>query len=551
MIKRFWAKLYAKPVFLLLLAAVLSLPLILPYLHPGYFPTQDGEWAIVRLADMFRELKDHQFPARYSGNLNFGYGYPLFEFAYPFPYYLGILFRILHINFVWSIKLLFLLSVPISFLGMFLASKQLWKNYWVAIFSGVLYIYYPYRLVDLYVRGSIGESLSLALFPFIIYFILQYYEKRKLFSFLMSGIFFGVLIMTHNIMAVEFLPVILFVIACAVYKEKKNRTSLLLNYLFSLFIGLGLSSFFWIPALSETKLIALSITRIANIQEYFVSPMQLLYSPWNYGTKNFSYQLGIVQILFLLGLVLLIFKKSGGALQLERPVSIALFVLAIIYILLLFPFTTSLWLSVPIMKDITYPWTLLAPIGFIIALLAGNVLLAFKNKWFWMIVGCVTILYSVRYAHPSMYVDRGDGFYLTNDATTTSSDEYTPIWVQEKPTQRSYTEFSLPGGKGTVTNAQSNSKSFSATISVPTKAIVQINTIYYPGWQILVDGQHVPIKYTNPKGLMMISVPKGTHAIQGLFKETTLRLISDMISFITLLITAVSLFVIPRKKIVK
>ena len=83
---------------LIVFSLIFSIPLLLPYFHSGFFPTHDGEWSVVRLTDMYRELKDLQFPARYSGNLNFGYGYPLFEFAYPLPYYLGFFIHIFHVN---------------------------------------------------------------------------------------------------------------------------------------------------------------------------------------------------------------------------------------------------------------------------------------------------------------------------------------------------------------------------------------------------------------------------------------------------------------------
>jgi hypothetical protein len=68
---------------ILVLAFIVCLPLILPFFKTGFFPTHDGEWAVVRLSDMYREIKDLQFPARYSGYLNFQYGYPLFNFTYP------------------------------------------------------------------------------------------------------------------------------------------------------------------------------------------------------------------------------------------------------------------------------------------------------------------------------------------------------------------------------------------------------------------------------------------------------------------------------------
>src|SRR3989338_3791152 len=94
-------------VVILLISFVISLPLILPYFKSGYFPTHDGEWAVVRLSEMYREFKSFEIPARYSTYLNFQYGYPLFNFTYPLPYYLGLVFVFLKLGFITSIKILF------------------------------------------------------------------------------------------------------------------------------------------------------------------------------------------------------------------------------------------------------------------------------------------------------------------------------------------------------------------------------------------------------------------------------------------------------------
>ena len=102
-----------KVLAILFFSLCISIPVILPYFQAGYFPTHDGEWAVVRLADMFRTIRDLQIPARYSGELNFGYGYPLFNFAYPMPYYLGILMYMLGAGFVDTIKILFVVQTGV------------------------------------------------------------------------------------------------------------------------------------------------------------------------------------------------------------------------------------------------------------------------------------------------------------------------------------------------------------------------------------------------------------------------------------------------------
>src|SRR3989344_346463 len=153
-------KILRNKLFLPIILFLVTIPVLLPYAKSGYFTTHDGEWAVVRLADMYRTVRDLQIPARYSGYLNAGYGYPLFNFAYPIPYYVGLIPLILNAGFVGSIKLLFALSVPLSAFCMFLLSRKLWKNEWAGLVSAIVYVYAPYRMVDLFVRGSIGESLS-------------------------------------------------------------------------------------------------------------------------------------------------------------------------------------------------------------------------------------------------------------------------------------------------------------------------------------------------------------------------------------------------------
>ena len=188
----------------LLLVIIAGIILVLPFFHRGYFPTHDGEWAVVRLSDMYREIKDGQIPARFSGNLNFGYGYPLFNFAYPLPYYLGLPFFILHLGLVNSIKILFILSVPLSGVGMYYLARNLWKNNWSGMLSSLLYMYLPYRMLDLYVRGSLGESIASVFFPLILLLMRRLAVKQSVISIALLAVSIAALIMTHNIMAVLF-----------------------------------------------------------------------------------------------------------------------------------------------------------------------------------------------------------------------------------------------------------------------------------------------------------------------------------------------------------
>lgn len=535
-------KIFSQSWFVILFALVISIPLILPYFHKEYFPTHDGEWAVVRMGDMFRTLRDQQFPVRYSGYLNFGYGYPLFNFAYPGPYYLGMGFHFLKIGFIDSVKLLFVASVVLSALTMYLASKEIWKNKIAALISALFYLYFPYRIIDLYARGSLGESLSFALFPLIFFFSSKIIDDHKTNRYIILGaVTYAFLITTHNIMTVLFTPVLLiFIVSKMIFTHKKIKEYLRIAVFFVL--SFGLSAFFWLPALIEKNIILLSKIPIADRSTYFVTINQLLIPKWGYDLpdhpEGFSYQIGLAHIAvvcLVVGMfVLLWLKKEALYKGFMNRMAAVLSITAIVLILLMFSFTSFIWQITPLLKEINYPWTLLAPIGFLISLLAGFLWLQQKSlKIALLVLCCITIVLVAPHAKPSSYIDHSDAFYLTNDGTTTSSQELMPLWVEQIPLLKSTQKVEIKKGKGTIKDVVFNSKHLTATLDLKNQSLVRINTIYYPGWKILLDGKPVSISYTNINGVMEISAPAGNHRIEARFGETPLRLFSDSITVIS------------------
>jgi len=525
---------------LLGLSFIVCLPLILPFFKAGFFPSHDGEWAVVRLSDMYRLFKDLQFPARFSGYLNFQYGYPLFNFAYPLPYYLGAIFVFLKLGFVNSIKILFSLSVILSFFSMFLLSKDIWKNKWSALVSSILYIYVPYRIVDLYVRGSIGESLSFVLFPLILLGIKKIYEKGKPLDIGLTGVLFSLLIATHNIMTVLFGLVIFFIALIALFTKKIN---FLAKLLLSMILSLCFSAFFWIPAIFEKNLILLSKIPIADRGLYFVKPLQLIIPQWGYGTPTstdpFGYQIGIAQLIILV--LVLLFSLIN--IKKNKTAVIALFFAIVTFILsfLFFSQSAFVWKYVPLLSEINYPWTMLAILMFLISFVAGY--FASLGKLFKVISLAISILAIVLvlpFAKPQYAVNRGDAYYVTNQGTTTSSSELMPLWVKELPVQSWNNKVEVLSG--TVQNIIYTSNKISFMVNLSKSEPVRINTVYYPGWTFFVDGIKTKINYNNQFGVMDLRINAGQHFIKGSFGETPIRLLSDLISFFSILGFAVYLF---------
>lgn len=533
---------------------ILTIPIVLPFFNSGFFVSHDGEWTVVRLADMYRTIRDGQIPARYSSYLNMQYGYPLFNFAYPAPYYLGLIPLLLKAGLVTSIKIIFVGMTFLSGLGMFFLGKALWKHNLAGIVAAILFLYLPYRMVDIYVRGSLGEITALAVVPFL--FLAYYFliSKPSLFFSAVSSLLLGLLLLSHNIQSLLFFPVLLVFIALLLYRTKNKPIK---EVVLSLVVGLGLSAFFVIPALIEKRHILLATIPIADRSLYFVTLQQLVIPSWGYGvptdtTNPFTYQIGVAQ---LLGLVVLVFsffqlyKSNAKKGSIELYVALSFVSMIVMAVLMLFSFSAPVWKILPLLSEINYPWTLLGPIGFLISLVIG--FLAVQKKPYQivaLVLAFLSILFVLPYAKPGEIIDRGDDYYLTNMATTTSSLEYTPLWVREFPLQ-SFSQKIEATQSAVIEQVVTRSNKTTFQITTETEIPVTINTIYYPGWEVSIDDKSVPVSYMNDKGVMQIQVPQGKHQVRVLFTETPVRLFANALTAISFaVVTCWLIFGIVRSK---
>jgi hypothetical protein len=524
------------PILLVLAVGIL---ISLPFFHKGYFPTHDGQWAIVRLTEMRREIKDLQIPPRWSDYLNHGYGYPLFNFTYPFPYYAGLLIKLTGFSYTDSVKAVFILSVLLSGVFMYLLAKQIAGTY-SGIIASLLYIVSPFRLVNLYVRGSIGESLCLALFPIVFYLTLKFIIKPSLLKLVSVSVSLAVLILSHNITAIIFLPFYIFFFFTMVSSYFEDMKKYAVKYFLpTIFLSLGLSAFFFIPALIEKKYILLSAAELADVNEHFIKLSDFLFSEWSFGIKP-SFQLGWAHMLIFTISIFSVF--TAGQIQMKKHLKLLLFIIFSFIVLVIFTNKISIifWRSAPL-SWIDFPWRLLTPITFFVAL--SSVFLSL-HKWT-RIAGIILIIITVSFgsvfAKPEYYLNQPDEYYMTNDATTTSKDELMPLWVKDFPKNRYKDKVEVATGIAAVSNVIYNSKSIKFDINSGTESTVNVNTIFFPGWEFYINNLKQDIKYDNSSGIMSLSVPPGKQMITGKLSDTPVRKLSNLITLFSLLIVAVSL----------
>jgi len=480
-------------------------------IHRGFYISDDGGWMVIRLSAFFQSLREGQFPVRFLGRLNYSYGYPVANFLYPGFLYIGSLIHAAGFSFVDSVKVILGGSVCIGGIFTFLWLRHYFRTVESAV-ATLCFISAPYVLFDLYTRGSVGEILALAWAAMGLYSIAA--KKPWLLAIAVS-----LLIVSHNSLAVLFLGFyILYITVLGRWRE----------YWLMALLGVGMVMFFWFPALYERKYIVFDAVQVANPAAYFIR------------TPN-AWLLGFSGII-----AACIAACTGKSLKKEKTFFLFSFIITLFMVL---PVSAFLWRSSLLTHIIQFPYRLLSLTVFIGCWLVGYVLNS-QRTMFRIVVAVLCIAFgvwsSVLALQKIQYTNLPDGYYTTNEATTTVHDEYMPRWVCEKPTQRANQKLIFYKGAGTFDVKKLSTQSIDVTVIANQDSIVQINTVYYPGWGVTLDDVQVLIDYKNKQGLIRVAVPKGNHRLVAGFRETISRFLADNISLGFLIWYGIAVFVRKR-----
>ncbi len=534
-------QLIKKNIYLILLL-IIGLFFLFPLFHPGFYLSHDGFAHVARFAAYFKSYMDGQFPARWAADLNSGYGTPLFIFFYPLPGFIAAAVHLIGFSFETAFKIVMGVSFILAPIFLFFWLKKQATEA-IAFAVSLIYMMLPYRFLDTYVRGDIAEMLSFVFIPLIFMFIDKVLQKKRIMDVLIGSIFYALFIMAHNGMAVIFSPV--FLAYCLIFVKKRKD---LVYSLSTLMFGIGLSAFFTLPSIIEAKYTMVKVVLGSLYVQNFITPWNLFYSRWGFGPEvsiegGLSPQIGIIY--FLAPFITLVFLLMNTIKE-KRNVLFWLMVF-ILSVFITTAYSKFLWDYLPILNLLGYPWRFTALSGFASCML---IFYFFRSLTGNKIIMILTILVILAFSLPFVTVDkyipgRGDSFYLAYPGTTDYSLRTNTIWTAGEFFIRPKQQMEIIAGKGTISNVTRKSNLHTFTTNAVTPLGIVDNTAYFPGWEVRVDGKKVTIQFQdmNHRGLITFNVPKGQHNVRIRFKETPIRLLSDIISVISLaVIVGVLLF---------
>jgi len=541
--------------------------------HSGFYTSHDGEHQLVRQYVFEQGLRDRQIPVRFSRQLYNGFGYPLFFFTYRLPFYFGEIFRVAGLSFADSVKAVFFVTYIASGLAMFWFARR-WGNF-AGVIAAILYMWAPYRFSAMFVRSALGEHMAAVFVPLLFASVTA--GKKSKVNLILGAVSLAGLFLSHAMMAqitlLMFIPWALMSLRAtkgsvaissgifASFRVKAGRILLMM------ILGFGLSAYYLVPAA-----VYRGLTQKLNpnyFADHFVTLRQLIYSPWGYafsmkGVENdgMSFQVGIVQwtivglaivafVIFLLKRRLLFAYKSSSLIDIVQFLTI--FFLSVFLMTEKSAFIWNWWKNY---INIDMPWRFLLMTTFSAGALAGLVIkgLALHGKARPLLIAVILVILAIytnrNHLRVNEYFDYPDSRLETYRGTSNSDNEYRPKWDDGGIANTFRPEAQISQGNGELTVIRSKSNLLELAVRADENIRLDINTFYFPGWKIFVDGRNNVFKYVGEKGIMRVDLTAGYHLVEAKYGEPFAAVIGDMISIVSL-ITLVGIIKTLKHKNIK
>jgi len=490
-------------------------------------------------------LHGHQLPPVWAPDLGNGHGQPLFEFAPPLIYAAALPLWKLGFSLADSLQLALAFLVAFGGVAMYRLARMYHAPRSAALAVTGAWLFAPYLDLDLYVSTRFAESAALALAPLALLTLERALQRPSLRRVAVGALAMALIPLAHNAMALLLFPVFAVLVVAEAAIERHPLRIVAAGA--SVIAGaLGLSAFFWLPALLEKGLVKTELLRtdFLNWSIHAISPRQLLWSPWGYGYSvagphdGISFAPGLL-LIGLAGIGTALALKSGNPKRRARTTVFA--AAAVVAAWLATEDSAVIWSRVATLQYLAYPWRTLSVVALMLPLLALPALQRIGRRGAIALLGLIVIL-NLNHTEPKGYLTFDDEYYYSQaiaekGINTTTREEYEPRWVAIRPPY-DVEKLRARGGQLSIQAARLSPSEQVFTIEAANPTGVEALTFYYPGWTTTVDGSKVPISPCPITGTMCFDVPSGHHTVILRFSTTPVRACANIISMLSLVALA-------------
>ncbi len=531
-----------------LLLFPLAWPALRVFVQEGLPRSFDGGLHLLRIALLERHLQVGNLLPRWVPELLLGYGYPLFNFYAPAGYYLAIALYWGGLSHDDGFMAAFAVTILLAGVGMYVLARTLFgaAGRWAALVAAVAYLYAPYLLTNVYIRGALGEALAQALLPWIFWsarrLMLSAQPTRYVAPLAAS---LGLLAFTHNI-TLLFVPPVLSAYL-VLHWPHRGRPDTGAWALLALGLAVGVSAFFWLPLLAERGTLAYTAYKIAKnvwLPRSMWEWSNFLDTGWTY-THTFARPIKV-------GLVQLLLAVAGFVLARPRNREQVFFaLLSLATAAFMGRWALPIWQAVDVLTVAQFGWRLLSILSLCLALGAGYLVLAWPHRadravFAALLVGLLIYAQQPRLAWMGFFAPAGvdtslavftqielDEGALTGGEGNSSLQEFRPRWADDSLLLH---DPGTPSSPLTVALHRAGPYGLEATVEAAAPTQLRVNDFYYPGRRILLDGAEVAPYPTTNLGLLTLDIPPGRHSLRVEWIGTRAQQIGVAVTMLTLLI---------------
>ena len=546
---------------------------------PGMVNTRgggDSPFLLQRTQQMVTNLQAGVFPVRWMPDAAYGLGYPFFSYYAALPYYLAALCVLVGLDILTALKLVQTAGFVVAALAMYGWSRRVIDSNWAAWLAAVAYTFAPFHVVNVYVRGdSLSEFYAFVWYPLILWALDRIQDSRSgspMGRIATAAVAYAALILTHNISALVFSPLVLLYLVALALRNPIRRRHLLAHGLLALGLGILLATWFWVPALAEVGQVRLgpSTEGYFHYSRHFralnlVQKGLLFEYAIGSATKGVSpFAMGLPQAAFAaLGIALLVtlgwrreWRRAGARRFDARWVCILVGLL--VSTVMITPLSQPVWEHVPLLPVVQFPWRFLS----VQALFAAAVTAALvpeKRGSGWVAVGISAIL-----ALSVILPLRPDRLPISSDDVTIERLQLYELfggnlgttiryeWLPNAVARRPFTSDALVEPDVPLRAVSLDGMPLDAVLVErrPTSQVWQVvgegggvafPLHYWPGWSASVDGEGVDTWPVEGSGYIALALPAGEHVVAISLRRTPVRAFAEVVSAASAVLLLVAL----------
>jgi len=347
----------------------------MPLLWSGVYAGHDLLFHLNRIEGIAAGMRAGQFPVRIHASTLLGYGYASSQFYPELFMYIPAVMRNLGVSLAASVRVFEMMIHLAAASVCYFSCRSLLGNQETALGATALYVLCPYRLSNIYVRATLGESFAMIFFPLMIlalYEVLVRDEKKwPLLALAMTGVF-----MSH-LLSTMFSAVMCVFAAVICLPKLMREPKRILACVKAALITVLCSVWFLLPMMEysgdgiSTSVVLPSFMFTLRLGSFLVGyPGEVVALPEE--EEDFAYTIGVVPgLAIMLGCALLLIRlyawgKNNGSAQDERRNRLSLVLLMMSGFVLLgstefFPWEWACSLRRPFstfFMQIQFPWRL-------------------------------------------------------------------------------------------------------------------------------------------------------------------------------------------------